>query len=251
MKGLQMANVPFRSATELSSLIRSKKLGSEELLDMYLERIDKNNPRVNAVIAMDVAGARRRAKAADDALAKGEHWGPFHGLPVTIKDSFDLAGLPATWGVPELRDHRPATNALAVQRLIDSGAIAFGKTNVAAYLIGWATANDIYGMTSNPWDLARSPGGSSGGAAAALAAGLTALDIGVDFGGGVRNVAHYCGIYGHKPTYGVTNWVGHVMPGIGNKPDLAVAGPLARSSDDLKTALSLIAGPTPDDAVAW
>ena len=119
--------------------------------------------------------------------------------------------------MPELKDHRPAGNALAVQRYIDAGAITFGKTNVAAYLIGWATRNEIYGTTSNPWDLARSPGGSSGGAAAALAAGLTGLELGVDFGGGVRNVAHYCGIYGHKPTYGVTNWVGHVMPGIGEK----------------------------------
>lgn len=246
-----MAAIPFRSATELSSLIRSKKLGSEELLDVYLERIDKHNERINAIVATDVPGARRRAKAADAAVSKGEFWGPFHGLPVTIKDSFDLIGMPATWGVPELRDHRPATNALAVQRYIDGGAIPFGKTNVAAYLIGWATSNEIYGTTNNPWDLTRSPGGSSGGAAAALAAGLTALEIGVDFGGGVRNVAHYCGIYGHKPTYGVTNWVGHLMPGIGNKPDLAVAGPLARSADDLKTALSLIAGPVPDDAVAW
>ncbi len=245
------SSMPFRSASELSALVKSRKIGSEELLDLYLTRIEKYNPRVNAVIAMDIAGARRRAKAADSALAKGEDWGPLHGLPVTIKDSFDLAGLPATWGVPELRDHRPATNALAVQRYLDAGAIAFGKTNVAAYLIGWATSNEIYGTTNNPWDLVRSPGGSSGGAAAALAAGLTALDIGVDFGGGVRNVAHYCGIYGHKPTYGVTNWVGHVMPGIGNKPDLAVAGPLARSALDLKLALSLIAGPTPDDAVAW
>jgi amidase len=246
-----MNSVAFRSATELSALIKKKKIGSEELLDLYLARIEKHNPRVNAVIAMDIAGARRRAKAADSALAKGEDWGPLRGLPITIKDSFDLVGLPSTWGVPELRDHRPATNALAVQRYIDAGAVAFGKTNVAAYLVGWATRNDIYGTTSNPWDLVRSPGGSSGGAAAALAAGLTALEIGVDFGGGVRNVAHYCGIYGHKPTQGITNWVGHVMPGIGNKPDLCVAGPLARSSDDLKTALSLIAGPTPDDAIAW
>jgi len=246
-----MISMPFRSATELAALIKARKIGSEELLDLYLQRIEKYNPRVNAVIAMDVAGARRRAKAADSALPKGEDWGPLHGLPVTIKDSFDLAGLPATWGVPELKDHRPATNAFAVQRYLDAGAIAFGKTNVAAYLIGWATANEIYGTTSNPWDLDRSPGGSSGGSAAALAAGLTALDIGVDFGGGVRNVAHYCGIYGHKPTYGITNWVGHVMPGIGHKPDLAVVGPLARSAEDLKVALSLIAGPIPDEAIAW
>ena len=246
-----MNKMPFRSATELARLTKAKKIASEELLDLYLSRIDKYNPRLNAVVATDVPGARKRARAADAALASGEDWGPLHGIPLTIKDSFDLAGLPATWGVPELRDHRPATNALAVQRYIDAGGIAFGKTNVAAYLVGWATQNDIYGTTSNPWDTDRSPGGSSGGAAAALAAGLTGLEIGVDFGGGVRNVAHYCGIYGHKSTYGITNWSGHVMPGIGSKPDLCVAGPLARSADDLKLALMLIAGPAPEEAAAW
>lgn len=246
-----MSTIPFRSATALAALVKQKKIGAEELLDLYLTRIEKHNPRVNAVVAMDVAGARRRAKAADAALAKGEVWGPLHGVPVTIKDSFDVAGLPSTWGVPELRDRRPVGNAQAVQRYVDAGATVFGKTNVAAYLIGWATVNEIYGTTSNPWDVERSPGGSSGGAAAALAAGLTGLDLGVDFGGGVRCVAHYCGIYGHKPTYGITNSDGHVMPGLANKPDLAVTGPLARSPDDLELALSLISGPEPEDAPAW
>jgi amidase len=246
-----MKSLPFRSATELAALIRSKKIGSEELLDLYLARIEKYNSRINAVVAMDVASARRRAKAADAALAKGEVWGPLHGLPVTIMDSFDLAGLPSTWGVPDLRDRRPAGNAHAVQCFIDAGAIAFGKTNGAAYNIGWATANEIYGTTSNPWDLERSPGGPPGGAAAALTAGLTTLDIGVDFSGGVRNVAHYCGIFGHKPTYGITNSDGHVMPGISNKPDIAVTGPIARTADDLEMALSLIIGPEPNDAMAW
>ncbi len=246
-----MTNTAFLSATELAKLVRTRKISSEELLDLYLARIEKYNPRINAVIAMDPAGARRKAREADAALARGDKVGALHGVPITVKDSFDLVGLPATWGVPELKDHRPASNALAVQRYLDAGAVAFGKTNVAAYLIGWATHNDIYGTTSNPWDVSRSPGGSSGGAAAALAAGLTGLEIGVDFGGGVRNVAHYCGIYGHKSTYGITNWVGHVMPGIGPKPDLCVAGPLARSAQDLKLALSLIAGPAPDEAVAW
>jgi amidase len=246
-----MSTIPFRSATALAALIRQKKIGAQELLDLYLARIDKYNPRVNAIVAMDIAGARQRARAADAALAKGEVWGPLHGVPVTIKDSFDVAGLPSTWGVPELKDRRPVSNAQAVQRYIDAGAVVFGKTNVAAYLIGWATVNDVYGTTSNPFDLERSPGGSSGGAAAALAAGLTGLELGVDFGGGVRCVAHYCGIYGHKPTYGITNSDGHVMPGLANKPDLAVTGPLARSSDDLELALSLISGPEPEDAPAW
>jgi amidase len=246
-----MTSLPFRSATELVELIKKKKIGAEELLDLYLARIERLNPRVNAVIATDIPSARRRAKAADAALAKGEDWGPLHGLPMTIKDSFDVVGMPSTLGILELKDHRPARNAPAVEGFVNAGANVFGKTNVAAYLIGWATANEIYGTTSNPWDLTRSPGGSAGGSAAALAAGLTALELGVDFGGGVRNVAHYCGIYGHKPTFGTTNWSAHVMPGIGNKPDLLVTGPIARSADDLKLALSLTVGADPDEAVAW
>ena len=146
-----------------------------------------------------------------------------------------------------LATYVPPDSSTVHVRLQDAGAVLLGKLNMDEFAMGSSTEHSAFFPTRNPWDLARSPGGSSGGAAAALAAGLTALDIGVDFGGGVRNVAHYCGIYGHKPTYGVTNWVGHVMPGIGNKPDLAVAGPLARSADDLGTALSLVAGPAPDD----
>jgi amidase len=241
----------YRSAAELAALIKAKKVGSEELLDLYLDRFEKYNSQVNAVIATDFASARRRAKAADIALAKGENWGPLHGIPMTIKDSFDVAGMPSTWGVAELKDHRPARNALAVDRFVDAGAIFFGKTNVPAFLIGWATNSEVHGTTNNPWDLTRSPGGSSGGSAAAIATGLSALEIGVDFGGGVRNVAHYCGIYGHKPTYGITNWVGHVLPGFGTRPDLAVNGPIARSAADLKLALSLMAGADPSEAIAW
>jgi amidase len=244
-------SLAYRSAAALAALIKAKKVGSEELLDLYLDRFEKYNSRVNAVIATDFASARRRAKAADAALAKGENWGPLHGIPMTIKDSFDVAGMPSTWGVIELKDHRPARNALAVDRFVDAGAIFFGKTNVPAFLIGWATNSEVHGTTNNPWDLTRSPGGSSGGSAAAIAAGLSALEIGVDFGGGVRNVAHYCGIYSHKPTYGITNWIGHVLPGFGTRPDLAVNGPIGRSAADLKLALSLMAGADPSEAIAW
>jgi amidase len=244
-------SLAFCSAAELARRIRRKEIGCEELLDLYLGRIERHNGALNAVVAMDVAGARRRARAADAALRKDEHWGPLHGVPITVKDSFDVAGLPSTFGVPELKDHRPARTAPAIQHLIDAGAVVVGKTNVPTYLVGWTTRNEIYGTTSNPWDLSRSPGGSSGGSAAAVAAGLTGFDIGVDFGGGVRNVAHYCGIYGHKPTYGITNWIGHVMSGIGTKPDLCAIGPVARSAEDLELALSLIAGPDPIEASAW
>ena len=246
-----MSSLAYRSATDLAARIKRLQIGSQELLDLCLARIERLNPRLNAVISLDISSARKRAREADQALSRGELWGPLHGVPMTIKDSFDVAGMPSTWGVPELKDNYPARHALAVERFLDAGAVVFGKTNVAAYLIGWITKNDVYGATSNPWDVSRSPGGSSGGSAAALAAGLTALDIGVDFGGGVRNVAHYCGIWGHKPTYGITNLIGNVMPGIGAKPDLAVIGPMARSVDDLKLALSLIIGPEPGDKIAW
>ena len=241
----------FCSAAELARRIKRKEVGSQELLNLYLERIEKYNRALNAVVATDVVGARRRALAADAALKKGENWGPLHGVPITVKDSFDVAGLASTFGVLELKDHRPVRTAPAIQHLIDAGAVVIGKTNVAAYLIGWATRNEIYGTTNNPWDMTRSPGGSSGGSAAAVAAGLTGLDIGVDFGGGVRNVAHYCGIYGHKPTYGITNWIGHVVSGIGTKPDLCAIGPIARSAEDLELSLSLISGPDPAEAAAW
>ena len=246
-----MRSLAFSSARELASLVRRREAGSEELLDLCLSRIERLNPRLTAVISLDILPARKRARQADEALSRGEIWGPLHGVPMTFTDSFDVAGMPSTWGVPELRDNYPAKHAPVVAKFLDAGAVVFGKTNVAVYLIGWITKNDVYGTTSNPWDLTRSPGGAGGGAAAALAAGLTALEIGADFGGGVRNVAHYCGIWGHKPTYGITNLLGSVMPGIGAKPDLAVIGPIARSTEDLKTALSLITGPDSADALAW
>ena len=246
-----MSNLGFYSATKIADLLRKREMSCEELLAFYISRIEKHNPRLNAIVANDIQAARKRAGEADAAWKRKDLWGPLHGVPITIKDSFDVAGMPSTWGVPELRANYPARNALAVERLLNAGAIVLGKTNVAAYLIGWVTKNDLYGATNNPWDLKRSPGGSSGGAAAALAAGLTALDIGVDFGGGVRNVAHFCGVFGHKPTFGITNLVGNVMPGIGSRPDLAVIGPMARSAEDLKLALSLLIGPDPADAIAW
>ena len=245
-----MPDTAFYSATALATLIRTREISSEELLTLYLSRIEKHNPRLNAIIATDIPAARKRAREADAALSRKEFWGPLHGVPITIKDSFDVVGMPSTWGVPELKENYPARHALVVERFMDAGAIVLGKTNVAAYLIGWVTKNDLYGQTNNPWDVRRAPGGPSGGAGAALVAGLTALDIGVDFGG-FRNVAHFCGIWCHKPTYGITNLIGNVMPGIGARPDLAVIGPMARSAEDLKLALSLMIGPDPTDAIAW
>src|SRR5215813_3736785 len=171
-----MLDVPFRSAKQLATAIRRKQVGCLELLDLYLARVAKYNPALNAIIATDVEGARKRARAADRALAAGKVWGPLHGVPMTIKESYDVAGLPTTWGLPALKDNIAATNAVVVDRLLGAGVVLFGKTNVPAYLADWQSFNAIHGTTSNPWDVSRAPGGSSGGSAAALAAGLTALE---------------------------------------------------------------------------
>jgi amidase len=242
---------PFLPAHRLAASIRQKKVGCVELLDRYLERVERYNPRLNAVIVLDVQRARKRARAADRALAKGELWGPLHGVPMTIKESFDVAGLPTTWGRPDLKDNVPTRDALAVQRLESAGAVLFGKTNVPRLLADWQTFNPIHGTTNNPWDLTRVPGGSSGGAAAALAAGLTGLETGSDIGASIRNPAHYCGVYGHKPTYGVCSSQGQVLPPYLRESDISVIGPLARSARDLELSLKAIAGPDESDARGW
>jgi len=244
-------NIALQSAKSLASALRRGKFSSRQLLDLYLARIEKYNPKLNAIIAMDVDAARKRARQADAALKKGTVWGPLHGLPMTIKESFDVAGMATTWGLPELKEHRAARNALAVQRYIDAGAIVFGKTNVPTMLADWQTFNDIYGTTNNPWDVTRVPGGSSGGSAAALAAGLTGLDTGSDIGASIRDPAHYCGVYGHKPTYGICATNGQALPGRLATQDITVIGPLARSADDLELALKIIGGPDAIEGRGW
>jgi amidase len=242
---------PFLPAHRLAALVRSRKIGCLELLDLYLKRVARFNPKINAVCVLDSERARKRARAADRALAKGELWGPLHGVPMTIKESFDVAGLPTTWGRPELKDNVPAQDALAVQRFAAAGAVLFGKTNVPTLLADWQTFNAIYGTTNNPWDIARGPGGSWGGAAAALAAGMTGLECGSDIGASIRNPAHYCGVYGHKPTYGICSSQGQVLPPYMRESDIAVIGPLARSARDLEIALKAIAGPDEIDGTGW
>ena len=246
-----MLDLPFRSARQLAADIRKKKIGCLELLDLYLARVEKYDPALNAIVVRDVDGARRRARAADRALAKGQVWGPLHGVPMTIKESYDVAGLPTTWGVPALRGNVATKNAVVVDRVLAAGVVLFGKTNVPLYLADWQSFNAIYGTTNNPWDLARAPGGSSGGAAAALAAGLTALEAGSDIGSSIRNPAHFCGVFGHKPTWGIVPRHGQALPGQVAPVDIDVVGPLARSADDLSLALSVMAGPDPIDAAGW
>jgi amidase len=240
----------YKSASELTAAIRRGEITSVDLLNAYLDRIKRYNDDINAVVAMDVNTARARAAEADKALARGEDWGPLHGLPMTVKDVFEVVGMPATSGDPLLRDYIPQRNAIAVQRLIDAGAIIFGKTNVPYRAGDFQSFNKIYGTTNNPWDLSRTPGGSSGGSAAALAAGFTPLELGSDIGGSVRFPAHYTGVFGHKPTFGIIPRYGHIPPRPGSVPPqvmpmvpLFVVGPLARSVDDLELALEVMANP--------
>jgi amidase len=244
-------DVPFRSARQLAAALRAKKIGCVELLELYLARVEKYDAALNAIVVRDVDGARRRARAADRALAKGEVWGSLHGVPMTIKESYDVAGLPTTWGVPALRNNVATKNAVVVDRLLGAGVVLFGKTNVPLYLADWQSFNAIYGTTNNPWDLARAPGGSSGGSAAALAAGLTGLEAGSDIGSSIRNPAHFCGVYGHKPTWGIVPRHGQALPGQIAAVDIDVVGPLARSADDLALALAVMAGPDAIDAAGW
>jgi amidase len=246
-----MLDLPFRSAKQLASAIKRKKIGCAELLDLYLARVEKFNPKLNAIIAMDIPAARKRAKSADTALARGKSWGPLHGVPMTLKESFNVTGLPTTWGVPALKDNIATSNAVAADRFVDAGAVVFGKTNVPIYLADWQSYNAIYGTTNNPWDVTRTPGGSSGGSGAALAAGLTALDAGSDIGSSIRNPAHYNGVYGHKPTWGICTPRGHAVPGSVAPTDISAIGPLARSAEDIALALSIMAGPDEIDGAGW
>jgi amidase len=172
-------------------------------------------------------------------------------VPITVKESYDVAGLPTTWGVPAYKNNVAKKNAVVVDRLLGAGAVLFGKTNVPMFLADWQSFNAIYGSTNNPWDLKRSPGGSSGGSAAALAAGLTALEAGSDIGSSIRNPAHFCGVYGHKPTWGIVPRTGQALPWQQAPVDIDVVGPLARTADDLALALSIMAGPEPIEAAGW
>ncbi|MGH7315461.1 MAG: amidase [Candidatus Rokuibacteriota bacterium] len=246
-----MTDLHFRSAKQLASDIRRRKIGCLEALDAYLARVDRYNPRLNAIVASDVEGARRRARRADAALKKGKVWGPLHGVPMTVKESYDVVGMPTTWGLTELKGNVPPRNALAVDRLLGAGAVLFGKTNVPSWLADYQSYNPVYGTTNNPWDLSRTPGGSSGGAAAALAAGLTGFEAGSDIGSSIRNPAHYCGVYGHKPTYGIVPPRGQALPGRVAQGDISVIGPMGRSAEDLALGLSVMAGADEIDGAGW
>jgi amidase len=248
-----MGEVAFRSASELCGMLRRREISSRELLEVHLARVAKHGKALNAVVCLDEERARADAAAADAELARGRARGPLHGLPMTIKDTFETAGLRTTAGAPDLANHTPERDADAVERLRRAGAIIFGKTNVPFMAGDWQSFNAVYGTTNNPWNKARVPGGSSGGAAAAVATGETPLELGSDIGGSIRVPSHWSGVCGHKPSWGIVPQRGHIppLPGMLASPDLNVCGPIARSVDDLSLALDVLAGPGELDSAGW
>ena len=239
------------SATALLSMLGRRDIGSLELLELLIARIERLNPALNAVIAMNLDAARAAAKAADN-IPVDQH-GPLHGLPMTIKDAYEVKGMTATCGIPALAKHRPVHDAEAVALLRRAGAIPFGKTNTPVAAADHQSYNPLFGTSNNPWDVSRTPGGSSGGAAAAVATGFSPLELGSDIGGSIRCPAHFCGIYGHKPSFGIVPMRGHIppMPGTLSVSGLGVGGPIARSAVDLELALDVLVKPAELDGKAW
>lgn len=248
-----MSELVNRSAAQLGADISAGKVSSQEALATFVQRQETLDGPLNAVVETDVESAQSRAREADEAAANGELWGPLHGVPITLKDTWEFVGMHATAGTPMYKDHLPPTNADAVQRLLDAGAVVWGKTNTPPFAGDVQTYNEVYGTTSNPWNVEHTPGGSSGGSAAALAARFTPLELGSDIGGSIRTPAHYCGVYGHKPTLEIVPLRGHIPgpPGTLGGSDLAVAGPLANTATDLALALDIVAGPPASEPQGW
>jgi amidase len=240
----------FKTATELSTALAAKKVSAVELARDAIGRIERHDGKINAICVRDFARALEAAGAADTARGRGET-APLLGIPLTVKESYNVAGLPTTWGFPAQKDFTPAEDALPISRVKEAGGVILGKTNVPIGLGDWQSYNEIYGTTNNPFDLGRTPGGSSGGSSAALAAGYGPLSLGSDIGGSLRVPAFHCGVYAHKPTFGLVPSRGHTPPPFPPLPldrDLAVIGPMARSAADLSLLLDVIAGPDPLEA---
>ncbi|MEK0416162.1 MAG: hypothetical protein RI949_168 [Pseudomonadota bacterium] len=234
----------FESASQLLRRLQNKEVSALELVDMAIQRMERLDGVINAVVVRDFDRAREQARASDAWRAAGKPCGVLHGLPMTVKESFQVAGLPTTFGHPSMRHHVAKEDAVAVCRLKSAGAIVMGKTNVPVSLADWQTFNPVYGTTHNPWDTSRTPGGSSGGSAAALAAGFTPLELGSDIGASIRNPAHYCGVWGHKPTWGTVTLEGHTLvPRALAETDISAAGPMARSAHDLALAMEVLSTP--------
>src|ERR687898_2554893 len=224
----------FRSATDTAQTVCRKEISSRELTEILLAQIEAVNPTLNAVVELRREAALREAVAADEAIARGDDARPLHGVPMTIKDSFDVAGLHTTWGNPAFKDFEADSDATVAQRLRQAGAIIVGKTNVAFMLADFGqTANELYGVTNNPWDTTRTPGGSTGGSAAALSAGMTFLEYGSDLVGSIRIPASFCGVYGLKPSAGIVPLSGFQPPGPPPPPSdmtyMSAVGPVAET----------------------
>jgi amidase len=240
----------FLSASKLAEMIRVGEITARQTVEAYFAQIKKQNPTYNAIVTWNEAQALAQADQADQAKRDGKPCGPMHGVPITIKDTYRVKGSRTTAGHLPLKDHIPDTDAVAVQLLKDAGAIIIGRTNTPTLAMDMQTDNPIFGKTNNPWDVQRTPAGSSGGCATALATGMTSLSLGSDLAGSIRLPASFCGVYGLKPTHGVVSFEGHIVPLPGQTNGyrtLAVAGPLARSIDDLALALDVLTQPTSHD----
>src|SRR5580704_585029 len=248
-------DLDFASALHAVEAIRKKQISSLELTERMFARIDRYNSQLNAYVYQLREDAAAQAKKADEAQASGKSLGVLHGVPFSIKESFGVAGHPDTWGIPAFKDTKAPADAEVVARLRNAGAILLGATNVPIGLGDWQSYNSIYGTTNNPWDLKRTPGGSSGGTAASLAAGLAYLSVGSDIGGSIRVPSHFCSLFGHKPTLDLVCTQGQLPGGMRDNPGfdtlLAVAGPMARSAADLMAALKILGGPVGYDAKSW
>jgi len=248
-----MTDHSYSTTLETAASIASREVSSRELLEAALNRVDRLDGPINAVVALDPERALAAADQADQAVVRGDELGPLHGVPITIKDSFQTEGLITTSGAPELADFVPDKDADPVARYKAAGAIVYGKTNLPIWAGDLQSYNKVYGTTANPYDIECTPGGSSGGSGAALAAGYTPLELGSDIGGSIRIPCHWSGVCGHKPSYGVVSALGQIpgMPGTLSQADIAVAGPMARDVDDLELALDLLAGPDEWNQVAY
>tara|TARA_B100001996_G_scaffold56083_1_gene39732 strand:- start:1841 stop:3310 length:1470 start_codon:yes stop_codon:yes gene_type:complete len=251
VKGVLMSSIVLQSAKKQAKAIRERSIKVSDLIEAHFEQIDKFNPEINAVIWQDREAAKEVAWKMDKEVAMGQFRGPLHGVPVTVKESFDLTGAPTTWGDPQYKGNIAKSDSDAVARFRSAGAIVFGKTNVPLNLVEWQTFNEIYGTTNNPWDQTRTPGGSSGGSAAALSTGMSALEVGSDAGSSIRNPAHYCGVFGLKPTFKVVSSRGQSIEELHSESDISVAGPLARTAGDLKLAFKTIEGLRGIEATAF
>ena len=248
-----MSDPTLWTAVDQARAIAERRLSSSELLELVAARIDSLDPSVNAVCTLDLDAARAAARRADDQTASGAALPPLHGLPMTVKDAIATAGMRSTGGAVALRDFVPSTDAAAVARLRAAGAIVIGKTNLPEWSGDWQSFNEMFGTTNNPWDVTRTPGGSSGGAAAAVATGMTSAELGTDIGGSVRVPSAFCGVFGHKPSFGIIPTLGYLDEPNGGttESDVNVFGPIARGAADLDLLLDVLAGPSPAMSPAW